>query len=52
MPEAQATAHATAHHRNIKASRAMVATEQWLVEEDRRGALAVMAEARHHGKRQ
>jgi hypothetical protein len=44
--EAQASAHAISHHHNIKAARR--AAEQNFVEEDRREALAAVAETRNH----
>jgi hypothetical protein len=49
VAEAQATAHATAHCRNIEAARVAASAEQRLAEEDQ-GGLAAVADA--HNRRE
>jgi hypothetical protein len=53
LADAQETACATAHRRNLEAAMAaMAAAEQRLVGADRSGGLASVAEARHHHENQ
>jgi hypothetical protein len=51
--DTQATAHADAHRRNLKAARTVMAVaEQSLAEADQSGGLASVAEARHRRENQ